>query len=281
MKKILLFTALATIALASCDQEGIDTYELDDSRIYFQDHTYTGGDGSEGYSTSTQFTYVGYGANFTSVVFGGNVRIMGEVKNYDRPFKVVVDEENTTMTEGEGYEINFDTLCVKAGQNSCKVNVRFLRPKRLQNGEDTLTIKLIPNEHFGVLENYKVSNNWQNTTAKDIDGTRYQFRISEVYSRPGAWDGNGVYAGRYFGSYSITKFIYVNDLFGFTINDWNGANGVGSKITAGRITYYAKELQKDLQAKADAGTPVYDEDGSYMQLASPYDVNYDNVGQQQ
>lgn len=274
MKKILLYTALATLAIASCTKEDINTYELDDSRIYFQSHTFTGGDGSEGYSTFTKFSYVGYGANFTNVVFSGNVKIMGEVKDYDRPFKVVVDEENTTMVEGEGYEINFDTLRVKAGENSCKVNVRFLRPKRLQNGEDTLTIKLMPNEHFGILESYKSSNNWQNTTAEELDGQRYQFRISEVYTRPGAWDGNGVYAGQYFGTWSITKFIYINDLFGFTLDDWNGANGAGSKITAGRITFYAKELQKDLQAKADAGNPVYDEDGNYMQLASPYDVNY-------
>lgn len=274
MKKIFLYAALATITFANCDQQNIDTYELDDSKIYFQNHTYTGSDGSEGYSTFTKFSYVGYGADFTNVVFGGTVRIMGEVKNYDRSIKVVVDEENTTMVEGEGYEINFDTLRVKAGENSCKVNVRFLRPKRLQNGEDTLTIKLIPNEHFSVLESYKASNNWQNTTAEKIDGQRYQFRISEVYTRPGAWDGNGVYAGRYFGSWSVTKFIYINDLFGFTLDDWNSASSVSSKITAGRITFYARELQKDLQAKADAGNPVYDEDGNYMQLESPYDVNY-------
>ena len=187
MKKIVLYTALATLTLAGCNKEGIDTYDLDDSRIYFQEQNYTGSDGTAGYSTSTKFSYVGYGASMTNVVFGATVKIMGEVKNYDRPIKVVVDEENTTMVEGEGYEINFDTLCVKAGENSCKVKVRFLRPKRLQSAEDTLTLKLLPNEHFGVLETYKASNNWQNTTAEQKDGTRYTFTISEVYTHPGAW----------------------------------------------------------------------------------------------
>ena len=204
---------------------------------------------------------------------------MGEIKNYDRPIKVVVDEENTTMVKGEGYEINLDTIRVKAGANSCKVNVRILRPERLRTQEDTLTLKLLPNEHFGLLETYKSSNNWQNTTAKDIDGTRYSFRISEKYSQPGAWTGNGVSAGNYFGAWTITKFIYINDLFGFTKEDWDLANGASSKITAGRITFYARELQKDLQMKADAGQPVFDEDGNYMQLVSPYDVDYKNVGQ--
>ena len=273
--------SVAALAMASCSREDIDTYELNDNRIYFQEQTFTGSDGSAGFSTSTSFSYVGYGASFTSVVFGGTVKIMGEIKDYDRPIKVVVDAENTTMVEGEGYEFDSDTLCVKAGENSCKVRVRFLRPERLRNNEDTLTLKLLPNEHFNVLETYKSSNNWQNTSASDIDGTRYMFRISEKYSRPGAWDGNGVSAGTYFGTWSITKYIYINDLFGFTTSDWEGANGAGSKITAGTIKFYAGELQKELQKQADAGTPVYDEDGTYMQLPSPYSVNYDNVGQQQ
>ena len=278
MKKILLYTtALVALSLAGCDQEDIDTYELDDSRIYFQEQNYTGGDGSAGYSTSMAFSYVGYGPQLTNVVFGGTVKIMGEVKNYDRPLKVVVDEENTTMVEGEGYEINFDTVRVKAGENSCKVNVRFLRPERLHSGEDTLTLKLLPNEHFGVLETYKASNNWQNTTAQEIDGTRYEFRISEIYTIPGAWSQ---YAGIYFGEWTITKFVYINGFFGFTINDWVYHNGASCKITSSRMPFYANELQKELQKQADAGTPVYDEDGGFMQLPSPYAVNYDNVGQQ-
>lgn len=280
MKKILLYTVLTTFALTSCNKEGIDTYELNDNRIYFQEQTFTGSDGSAGYGTSTTFSFVGYGSDFTSYVFGGTVKVMGEIKDYDRPIKVVVDEENTTMVQGEGYEINLDTICVKAGTNSCKVNVRILRPERLRTQEDTLTLKLLPNDHFGILKTYKSSNNWQNTAAKDIDGTRYSFRISEKYSQPGAWTGNGVFAYRYFGNWTITKFIYINNLFKFTKNDWENANHASSKITAGTITFYARELQKELQAQADAGKPVLDEDGNPMQLPSPYEVDYNNLGQQ-
>lgn len=278
MKKILLYTVLATLAIASCTKEDINTYELDDSRIYFQEQNYSGSDGSAGYATSMAFSYEGYGPSLTNVVFGGTVKIMGEVKDYDRSFKVVVDEENTTMVEGEGYEINFDTLCIKAGSNSCKVNVRFLRPQRLQIQEDTLTLKLVPNEHFGILESYKSSNNWQNTTAKEIDGQRYQFRISEIYTFPGAWSS---YAGTYFGTWTVTKYIYINELFGFTKDDWTFHNGTGCKITQARMPFYARELQKDLQAKADSGNPVMDENGQFMQLPSPYNVNYNNAGNQQ
>lgn len=276
MKKIILYSALAAISFTSCDQEGIDTFELNESRIYFQEQNYTGSDGSAGYSTAMNFSYVGYSLDYQSVVFGGTVKIMGEVKDYDRPIKVMIDEENTTMPSEGSYEVNFDTLRIKAGENSCKVNVRFLRPKRLNKGEDTLTLKLIPNEHFQVLEEYKASNNWQNTTAQKIDGTRYQFRISEIYTQPGAW---GQYAGTYFGTWTITKFVYINSFFGFSTDDWTYHNGASSKITQARMPFFAKELQKELQKMADAGTPVRDEDGLPMQLPSPYSVNYDAVNQ--
>ena len=130
MKKFILYSALAAISFTSCDQEGIDTFELNESRIYFQEQNYTGSDGSAGYTTSMNFSYVGYSNAYQSVVFGGTVKIMGEVKDYDRPIKVMIDEENTTMPSEGSYEVNFDTLRIKAGENSCKVNVRFLRPKR-------------------------------------------------------------------------------------------------------------------------------------------------------
>ena len=276
MKKFILYSALAAISFTSCDQEGIDTFELNESRIYFQEQNYTGNDGSAGYSTAMNFSYVGYSLDYQSVVFGGTVKIMGEVKDYDRPIKVMIDEENTTMPSEGSYEDHFDPLRIKAGENSCKVNVRFLRPKRLNKGEDTLTLKLIPNEHFQVLEEYKASNNWQNTTAQKIDGTRYQFRISEIYTQPGAW---GQYAGTYFGTWTITKFVYINSFFGFSTDDWTYHNGASSKITQARMPFFAKELQKELQKMANAGTPVRDEDGHPMQLPSPYSVNYDAVNQ--
>jgi hypothetical protein len=45
------------------------------------------------------------------------------------------------------------------------------------------------------------------------------------------------------------------------------------------MPFFAKELQKELQKMANAGTPVRDEDGHPMQLPSPYSVNYDAVNQ--
>ena len=34
---------------------------------------------------------------------------------------------------------------------------------------------------------------------------------------------------------------------------------------------------RELQKRADAGNPLYEDDGSYMQLGDGYKVTYDNV----
>ena len=61
------------------------------------------------------------------------MKLLGEVKDYDRALKVVVDEEQTTMTSYDavtnpdgGYMMDFDTLKIKAGSNEGTVGVRFI-----------------------------------------------------------------------------------------------------------------------------------------------------------
>ena len=43
-----------------------------------------------------------------------------------------------------------------------------------------------------------------------------------------------------------------------------------------RFTYFAIKMRIYLQAMADAGTPVREDDGSFMQLGAGYEVDYSN-----
>lgn len=275
MKKNNITYLLLLLFIFGCSEDSIETFNLEDSKIFFQAQSFSGAGGSERYSTSTFYSFVGTDLSFTEYVFNGNVRLMGDVKNFDRKINVVVDHENTTMIEGIGFEFNSDTLKIRAGENSTQVGVRFFRTKDLLYGNDTLTLMLKENEHFSLLKNYKSSNDWTNTAADTIDGTRYTFVMTEVYNRPGSWHGGSpLYVNTYFGEWNPTKFIYVNDFFGFTLDDWNNVNSATSKLSIGRMQYYAKKLQEELQKRADNGNPVLDEDESYMQLPEPYNVDY-------
>ena len=101
-----------------------------------------------------------------------------------------------------GYMMDFDTLKIKAGSNEGTVGVRFMRNASIKKQVDTLVLKLEANQYFEVLNAYKSSNVWSNTTADTIDGTRYTFLISEIYTQPSRW-GN-VAADQYFGKWPIS-----------------------------------------------------------------------------
>lgn len=265
--------ALAMAAAAtSCQNEEIDTFETDDSMVYFQKVGYTTSAGGEGYSNSTSFSFVGYNEKLTKVTFNGELHTMGKVRDYDRPVKVVVDEEKTTMIKGTDYEVDLDTVKIHAGQAVAKINVVFLRNPRFREKAETLVLKLLPNEHFQVLEKYKTSNSYSASSDDTLDGSVYSFKIDEVYSCPASWAT--LNANKYFGTWTATKFIFINKELGFELSDWTWINGAGSKITAGRMPYFAIKLQKILQAAADEGNPVYDEDGEFMQLGDSYRVDY-------
>lgn len=277
---ILSLCAALAATFTACQTEEIEVFTTDDALVYFQSISYTSSNGTEGYTTQTSYSFVGVDESRRDVTFRGEVRMMGKVVDYDRHIAIEIDNERTTMVEGVDYEANFDTICVKAGQNSARVPVKFLRNPSFREGRDTLVLHLKANEHFGVLEKYNPTNSYSGSSsdADKMDGTRYTFIIDELYTCPNGW--YTLNASNYFGPWNVTKFIFINTTLGFVLSDWTWINGAGSKITAGRMPYYALHLQKELQARADAGDPVYDEDGSFMQLGENYRVDYSAYLQQ-
>ena len=68
--------------------------------------------------------------------------------------------------------------------------------------------------------------------------------------------------------------MIVNQVCGLTPEDWSQAGIAGTKVQYGRFSFFASAVQRYLQEQADAGTPVLDVDGKYMQLAPAYLVDY-------
>ena len=69
-------------------------------------------------------------ASAKSEVLSTTVRTMGKVVDYDRPFKVEIDQEGTTAVEGKHYEVAFDTMVIPAGKSSAEVQIRFFSNRR-------------------------------------------------------------------------------------------------------------------------------------------------------
>lgn len=265
--KYMAVSMVAGLVFSACEKETIETYNRGESKVYFQTQAYSSSNGAVGYSNSFQYSFANKSLELTEVVFQGRVQLLGDVVDYDRSVKVVVDVDSTSMT-GEDYEINLDTLRIKAGCNYGEIGVRFLRNKSFREKKDTLVLRLEPNENFTVLERYRASNVWTDSNAELMDGSRYTFVISEIYTQPGSWFN----VEPYFGKWSPTKFAYINNLLGFTDYEWEHY-GTG-KLSNARRTYFAITLQQDLQKRADEGEPLYDDDGAPMQLGDNFKVNY-------
>ena len=125
-KNILLVLALWVVA-GACEKKEIPMFTTDDAGIYFQRVTsYIYGSTTENYGDSVAYSFVSAQATAKSVVLSATVRTMGKVADYDRPFKVVVDQEGTTAIEGKHYEVNLDTVVVPAGASTAYVRVGVL-----------------------------------------------------------------------------------------------------------------------------------------------------------
>lgn len=270
--KIVLFTLMAFPFLWSCDKEEIPLFASNDAGIYFQRVTSSVyGGTTEYYGDSTDFSFAGAFAYYTSQMLYAPVLTMGKVVDYDRPFKVIVDTEESTAIEGKDFEIALDSLVIKAGTSNAKVPVRIIRTEALLEKTLKIVLRLQENEHFKCyLETYK-NTNLHTAKGEQISGVRYVFTFSEMYTRPNFWKN---YAIPYFGDWTPKKYQLVNQVCGLTPRDWQYANYYGYKMQSARLPFFTRTVQIYLQEQADAGNPVTDSDGAYMQLAPNYGVDY-------
>ena len=271
--RIILFALISFPFLWSCDKKEIPVFASDDAGIYFQRLTNAVyGSTTEYYGDSTDFSFAGTNAYYTSHVLYSPVLTMGKVVDYDRPFKVVVDMEETTAVEGKDFEIELDSLVIKAGTSKAEVPVRIIRTETLLEKTLKIVLRLQENEHFKCyLETYK-NTNLYTAKGEQISGVRYVFTFNEMYTQPNFWKN---YAEKdYFGEWTAKKYQVVNQVCGLTPIDWQYANYYGYKMQSARLPFFARTVRIYLQEQADAGNPVTDSDGKYMQLAPNYEVDY-------
>ena len=271
--RIILCALISFPFLWSCDKKEIPVFASDDAGIYFQRLTNAVyGSTTEYYGDSTDFSFAGTNAYYTSHVLYAPVLTMGKVVDYDRPFKVVVDMEETTAVEGKDFEIELDSLVIKAGTSKAEVPVRIIRTETLLEKTLKIVLRLQENEHFKCyLETYK-NTNLYTAKGEQISGVRYVFTFNEMYTQPNFWKN---YAEKdYFGEWTAKKYQVVNQVCGLTPIDWQYANYYGYKMQSARLPFFTRTVRIYLHEQADAGNPVTDSDGKYMQLAPNYEVDY-------
>lgn len=258
---------LGMLSLAACSEEEFVTFDGAKAGIYIQGIASTTINGTPiSFTDSTTISFVSYPGDVKMLKIGVPVCLMGNVQPVDRRFVLEVDKEKSTAIEGQDFEFS-DTACyIPAGKSKQTVHVAILRSDRLAEEAVRLVVKLKGNENFTTeLESYKDQASWS-ASGNQLNGNSYKIIYSDQYTSTTWWDW---YGNTYYGTWSVKKEKLLNELMGWTHKDW-----VNWNVPYGQMPYAAKKLRNYLQAAADAGTPVTEADGSFMQLPAPYEVDY-------
>jgi hypothetical protein len=275
MKKIFnLIICLGFVSglFESCSHEQLELYSGCESGLFIQQVYRTDMDGNpSSYNDSVEWSFSTVDENVEYLRTRFYVRTIGKIVDYDRPFILKVNLDESTAIEGLDFDISENEMVIPANENMKVVTVRLLRTEKLKKEKVQVVFTLEPNEYFEVpIETYKNTLNWSDDATIN-SAISYKIIWGEIYTKPSYWNSFG---NSYFGTFSVTKFMALNKCMGWKASDWSSAGTTGAKIAYGRLDYAATEFQKYLQALADAGTPLTEEDGSYVQLPTKYAVNY-------
>ena len=263
MKRILLSIITGcSLFLGGCGENEAIYYEGEPdgtSGIYFayyHSYSYSGSSIIPIYQDTTKdFSLTNVAG--TSATISIPVRVFGNISDEDRPF--VVKAIGGTVEEGKDFSLPEETIMPK-GEALINLRVRLQKTDELQDGiVRYITLKLEENEYFKpYIKERMVGNDTVSTQTITI-------RYSLVFQEPLSW---GWYCLPNMGKYSHAKLKFLLDITGWTYSEFNNKQWyyVSSSV--------ALLAQGELQKRADAGDPVREADGSLMQLAGNYLVDY-------
>lgn len=279
MKAIKFLCLFLLCALAfSCKEENIILYENEESGIYFQH----GGQtrlyiNSDLYYDSLAFSFAITKSTTLDTIVNVRIRTMGKVKDYDRTVKLSIDTEKTSAIQGVHYDADFSNVKILANTSELYFPVKLIRTADMLDNVFDVVLKLEDNENFKVYFNKQKNTNVYTAVGEEIDADRFKLTVSEIYTKPFYWaftDGSYGASYHFFGPWTVAKYKFINDLMGWTPEDWQYAGHTGRPVQLGRFNTAAYLVRNKLQELANAGTPMREKDGSFMQLGPNYAVDY-------
>ena len=257
------------VSTMACKKEEIILFDREDAGIYFQFVTSRiASTGVASYADTYNLLLQNYS---TSVELARSLPIwsMGNVKDYPRPVKIVIDEENTTMVKGVHFEADLSETVIAPGESMVNLDIKILRDDDFIGKELKLVFRLEDNEHFNAFLQTQKASNVYTTTAAEISANTFTFVVSEIYTENTYWTYFGT---SYFGTFSLKKFVFINNFMGWPHYDWTVFNTGAVSLVS--LPVAAPLVRAELQKLANAGTPMREDDGTLMQLGASFRVDY-------
>ena len=199
-------------------------------------------------------------SDITDTVFKVKIVATGAIKDYDRPFLVIIDKDSTNAILNEDYSDFVSDGMIKAGETTSYVSVTMHKTERMQKDTVVVLLRLLPNEHFTLPFTTfgKIPGRWDDT--EKIYSTNEDPRIhkiigTDILSKPKGWwgisDGGGT-----FGKWTATKYRLFMDLTNTTVKDYADNS---TAMPSQRAQVIKAVVAEYLTQKMEEKDPVMDE----------------------
>lgn len=267
MKKILFprLFAISALFLFGCKAEMMD-YEGKAGVYFAVQHPWISGSGNANsweYSPKTDIPFIATTSDDSLVSL--KVKLLGNLVNKDRLFKVTVVDSGTTAIAGTDYDLPENNYVLKANATSADVLIKVHRTPSLKDTLRKVMFTLVATEDFELPFKtwYPMPGQYgysprAGAPIEDISAIQHTIIISDVITNQpaGWWPG-------FFGDFSRAKYTLLADWYDLTWDDFTRENmdPNRAKALAQRANYRLKELEAQ-------GNPILEADGTPMKMGS-------------
>ncbi|MCC8173686.1 MAG: DUF4843 domain-containing protein [Odoribacter sp.] len=195
------------------------------------------------------------------------VRCTGELKYYDRYFRVEVNPDSTDVELNVHYKPLPDRIIMSANSYETYIPVTLIRHSDFQKEEKRLGLKLIPTEGFTIVfeEWDAIPNMTVGTVYWEFDNTLHSLYITDFMVQPNIWIGSidpeGFETGQW-GAFSRKKLELMCEIFNLTYMDFSSTATMPSPFT----TLIMNTVSKVLIEAFERGEPILEDDGRLMYM---------------
>ncbi len=258
-----LVALLFSVLFASCEKEPM-TYQGKDT-LYFDIRK-----GAEWIDPALwaheYYSTVSFGSTIEDVIeLDLPVCVSGMPSDIDRTFTIIEVKDSTTVQAGD-YEGLEATYTIKAGETKTNVHLVFSRKEHMKDDTLKLQLALQENEYFTMM--YKDFGKAPQQYAPEAnsafdynhDAGIHNIFVFDVMTKPARWVGNDESGMGRFGKFSPTKWKFMMKITNTSIEDYSST----ATMPTARQAAIAQTCANFVMEKAQARTPVLDEDGTMM-----------------
>lgn len=237
------------LLLYGCEKSEIITIDPENAGIAF----YIVGNGTETDSLSYSFAYNSTELEKDTIFI--NMRLTGEIKNFDREIGVVADE-GTTAVQGTDFEL--PKIVLPAGTSTVKYPLVLFNKETLLTQDLRIVLKVIETKDLKIgalgreIGTTTIVNNTIQISATTVNTDRYVVNFNNKLTEPDYWLELESYG---YGTFSITKFQFMLKTLGTdkidAVLQWN----------YNQTLSYLVQMQNALQSYEQENGLMIDENG--------------------